>query len=237
MHPLKKFLSALALGLALGTQAAAPTPNTLTPEEKAEGWRLLFDGKSTEGWRSFRGNAFPTLGWAIEDGCIRHLPKGQGGDIITTEKFTDYELRFEWRINAGGNSGVKYFITEERATAIGHEYQLLGEKNLDEVRANLLHATGSFYDVLPVSDDAPIRPPGEWNESRIIVHGTSVEHWLNGARVCHYELGTPDLVARIARSKFKNVAGFGTKYPHHLLLQDHGGDTRFRNLKLRPLKP
>lgn len=236
MHPLP-FLAALILVAAFNVRAADPTPapNTLSATEKAEGWKLLFDGRTSAGWRGFKATGFPAFGWSIEDGCIRHLFKGKGGDVITTEKYNDYEFAFEWRIDAGGNSGVKYFITEDRESAIGHEYQLLGEKDAAELRANLLHATASFYAVAPVSADAPLRPPGSWNQSRIIVRGKAVEHWLNGARVCQYELGSPEITAGIAKSKFKGVEGFGTKFPHHLLLQDHGGDTWFRNLKLRPL--
>ncbi len=218
--------------------AAEPPPNTLTDTERAAGWKLLFDGRSTAGWRSFRAAGFPDKGWAVEDGCLRHLPKGGGGDIITTEKFDDYEFNFEWKINPGGNGGVKYFITEDRTgEARGHEYQIMGEPGLEAIRRDPLHATGSFYDVLPVPTEFPLRPPESWNESRIVVRGNAVEHWLNGVRILAYELGSDAVKTGLARSKFKAIAGFGTKFPHHLLLQDHGGDVRFRNLKLRPLPP
>lgn len=232
-------LAACAAALALlpsSVQAADPAPNTLTDAERTAGWRLLFDGKTTGGWRGFRSTTFPSKGWAVEEGCLRHLPQGGGGDIITVEKFNDYEFAFEWKINPGGNGGVKYFITEDRpGEARGHEYQTMGEPSVEAVRKNPLHATGSFYDVLPVPADFPFRPPETWNESRIVVRGQSVEHWLNGTRILAYELGSETVTAAIARSKFRSVAGFGTKFPHHLLLQDHGGDVRFRNLKLRPL--
>jgi hypothetical protein len=232
-----------AAAFLLATQAfgaEGPAPNTLTDAERAEGWRLLFDGRTTAGWRGFRRETFPATGWTVQDGCLRHLPKGGGGDIVTVEKYDDYEFAFEWWIEAGGNGGVKYFITEERAgTATGHEYQTMGEASLDEVRRNRLHATASFYDVLPVSADAafPLRPPTSWNQSRIVVRGNSVEHWLNGTRVLAYELGSDAVKAGIARSKFRSIPDFGTKFPHRILLQDHGGDIRFRNLKLRPLTP
>lgn len=215
--------------------AAEPAPNTLTEAERAAGWRLLFDGRTTQGWHSFGKPTFPAKGWIVEDGCLRHVAKAGGGDIITADTFNDYEFTFEWRIEAGGNGGVKYFITEERNEAIGHEYQLLGERNLDEVLRNRLHATASFYEVAPVSADFPFRPPDTWNQSRIVVRGNAIEHWLNGSRVLAYELGSEPIQAGIAKSKFKSVKGFGTKFSHHLLLQDHGGDVRFRNLKLRPL--
>ncbi len=232
----------LSLGLALLTilpplRAAEVPHNTLTEAERAAGWRLLFDGRTTTGWRSYKKPSFPDKGWEVEDGCLHHQLKAGGGEVISTEKFEDYEFAFEWRINAGGNSGVKYFITEERSGAVGHEYQLMGEPDLAAVRRDLLRATGSFYEVMATPADLPWRPPGAWNQSRIIVRGQHVEHWLNGRRMVAYELGSEAVKAGIAASKFKNVAGFGTKFPHHLLLQDHGGDVWFRNLKLLPLKP
>lgn len=235
----RPLLAAAVFTLALAVRplpAAEPAPNTLTDTERAQGWRLLFDGQTTAGWRSFRAKTFPAKGWAVEDGCLRHLPKAGGGDLVTVDQFDDYEFSFEWKINAGGNSGVKYFITEERpGDPTGHEYQTMGEANLDEVRRNLLHATASFYDVLPVSPEFPFRPPESWNESRIVIRGRSVEHWLNGVRVVAYELGSEPVKAAIAKSKFRSIADFGTKFPHRILLQDHGGDIRFRNLKIHPL--
>ena len=232
-------LGCFFLGIALFARSslAADGPNTLSDREKAEGWRLLFDGTSTQGWRSFQKKSFPTQGWVAQDGCLGHLGKAGGGDIVTVETFLDYEFTFEWRLNAGGNSGVKYFIDERRKGAIGHEYQLLGPTSEEEALKDLKHATGSFYDVLPPSTNALPRPPGAWNQSRIIVQGDSVEHWLNGQRVLAYTLGSPSVVAGIAASKFKNVAGFGTRFPHPILLQDHGGEIWFRNLKIRPTRP
>ncbi len=228
----------LAFGVA-PVSGASPEAGTvpLSPAEKAEGWVLLFDGESTEGWRAFRQPTFPTNGWAVENRCLRHVGKGGGGDIITRERYTSYELRFDWRINAGGNSGVKYFITEERTTAIGHEYQLLGPRDTAEALKDLTHATASFYDVLPVGTNALPRPPGEWNTSRIVVRPPVVEHWLNDTKVLEYSLTSEAVKSGIAASKFKAVSGFGTSYPHHILLQDHGGDAWFRNVRLRPITP
>lgn len=235
--PVLLSVATLMLGTVRAVRAEdAPPPNTLTDAERAAGWRLLFDGRTTAGWRGFRRSDFPTNGWDVSEGCLRHLPKGGGGDIVTVDSFTDYEFAFDWFINARGNGGVKYFITEARpGDAVGHEYQLLGETSLAEVRGNRLHATASFYDVLPVGPDFPFRPPETWNQSRIVVRGNHVEHWLNGSRVLEYDLGSDAVKAGVARSKFRNVAGFATKFPHRILLQDHGGDVRFRNLKLRPL--
>ncbi|MBX3748400.1 MAG: DUF1080 domain-containing protein [Verrucomicrobiae bacterium] len=238
---------ALSLAVALlatasprASDSAAPEPahNTLSPVEKAAGWRLLFDGRTPAGWRGFKKEGFPERGWIIEDGCLRHLGDGRGGDLITVETFSHYEFAFDWLIHPGGNSGVKYFITEERSGAIGHEYQLLGPRTQREALRTPRHqATGAFYDIAPVSTNALPRPPGEWNHSRLIVRGHHIEHWLNGEQVLAYSLDDPVIQESIAASKFKDVPGFGTHFPHHLLLQDHGGDIRFRNLKLRPLEP
>jgi hypothetical protein len=214
--------------------AGDPEPNTLTASERAEGWQLLFDGRTFAGWRGFKRDAFPDRGWIVQDGVLLHLHRGGGGDIVTERLFNDYELRFEWKVAPGGNSGVKYFITEERSEAIGHEYQLLSPRSRAEALRDLKHATASFYDVLPPSTNALPRS-GEWNEARIVVQGKRVEHWLNGERVLVYELGSPRVAEGIASSKFKDVSGFGTKFRHHILLQDHGGEAAFRNIKIREL--
>ncbi|MBL9137239.1 MAG: DUF1080 domain-containing protein [Verrucomicrobiales bacterium] len=237
MHRPRFFRGLLfALGLVgFSVHGAGDSPNTLTAAERSEGWRLLFDGNSSAGWRAIKKSEFPTNGWAIAEGCIRHLPKGGGGDIVTTEKFSSYELRFEWKMNAGGNSGLKYFVDETRSVHPGHEYQLLGPTTTAEAVRDLKHATASFYDVLPVQTNALPRPPGEWNQSRIVVRKSKVEHWLNGEKVLTYDLESPEVKAAIAASKFRGVAGFGSVFPHPILLQDHGGDAWFRNLKIRTL--
>jgi hypothetical protein len=229
-------LASLFLCLPLA-RAEEPPPNTLTEAERQAGWRLLFDGRSAEAWRGFKMQSFPSRGWVVEDGLLRHLRRGGGGDLITVEKFSNYEFHFDWKINPGGNGGVKYFVNEERGEPIGHEYQLLGPRSREEALRDLRHGTASFYDVLPANTNALPRPPGEWNRSAIIVRGHQIEHWLNGERVLAYELGSPAVKAGIARSKFNGVAGFGTAFPHPILLQDHGGDIWFRNLKLRPVIP
>lgn len=207
-----------------GPAADEASPNSLSAEERAAGWRLLFDGKSTAGWRGFRKKEFPAEGWAVRDGCLLLLAKG-GGDIITTNQLSDYEFRFDWKLSAGANSGVKYFITEERREAVGHEYQLLAASGPAKGQ------TGALYDLIAPST-AAARPLGEWNASRIIVRGRHVEHWLNGVKLLAYELGSPELDAAIKVSKFRDVPGFGTKFAHPLLLQDHDGEVWFRNLKV-----
>ena len=211
--------------------------NELTPEEKAAGWRLLFDGRTTQGWRGFKAASTDKGPWVVEDGCLMRPAAGtgdamRGGDLVTTDTFSDFDLRWEWRVGQKGNSGIKYFVTEERTRAIAHEYQMLDDVHYPD-EANPLQQTAAFYDVLPPSRDKRLRPTGEWNQSRILVSGVHVEHWLNGQKVLEYELGSPQVVAGIARSKFKDVPGFGTKMKGHILLQDHdGGGVCFRNMKI-----
>ena len=204
----------------------------LTATEKAQGWRLLFDGKTSNGWRSFKKESFPEKGWVVEEGILKKVANVRGGDIITIDQFNDFDFQWEWRIASKANNGIKYFITEERSQAVGHEYQMVD----DSIITIKKERTASFYDVLPPADDAPVKPPGEWNQSRVLVRGNHVEHWLNGAKVLEYELGSEEVKAAVAQSKFKNVKGFGTKIKGHILLTDHRDEAWFRNLKVRELR-
>jgi hypothetical protein len=217
------------LALAGSVRLPAGEPNQLTPEEQAAGWRLLFDGKTTAGWRSFKKQSFPAQGWAIEDGCLRKVPKVHGGDIISVDEFDDFDLEWDWRLAPRGNNGVKYFVTEERDEAIGHEYQMIDEALMEDPKGS----TASFYDVLPPSADKPLNPPGQWNHSRVLARGNHVEHWLNGAKVLEYELGSERVLAGVAKSKFRDVKGFGTKIKGRILLTDHQDEAWFRNIKIR----
>jgi hypothetical protein len=197
-------------------------------------WEVLFDGTSTAKWRGFGKPGFPTQGWVIEDGWLKHQAKGGGGDVITTNTFNNFELVFTWRVARGANSGVKYFIDERRGAPIGHEYQVIDDAEHPDAKISPKRQTASLYDALaPVKP--PVKPAGETNTSRIVVQGNDVEHWLNGVRVVHYTLGSPEMVAAKAASKFKDEARWGTKFTTPILLQDHGDEVWFRDIKLRPL--
>jgi len=210
-------------------------PNVLTAAEKAARWKLLFDGQTTTGWRSFKKPMFPAMGWKVEDGWLKCIANGHGGDILSADQFTDFELSWEWRISTNGNNGLKYFITEARDSAIGHEYQMLDDEGHPDGKRGPKRQAAAFYDVLPPSADKPYKPPGAINQSRIIVQGNHAEHWLNGAKVLAYELGSDELKAAVAQSKFKNVPGFGTKIKGHILLTEHHDEAWFRNVKIREL--
>ena len=233
-------LAAVVVGLSLGARA----DNTLTADEQAAGWRLLFDGASTAGWRSFQKQTFPVNAWMVENGTLKCDKTGpRGGDIITTQLFTNFEFACEWKIAPGANSGVKYFVDEKRTdkkgklqtAAVAHEYQILDDDAPAWAKLHPQSKTGSFYEVLPPAADKTLKPVGEWNSTRIVVQGKHVEHWLNGVKVVEYETDGAAAAQGIAASKFKDVPGFADKIPTPLLLQDHGGGVWFRNLKAREL--
>jgi len=168
------------------------------------------------------------------------LPRNDGKDtrgardIISTDTYDQFELEWEWKIALAGNSGVKYFVLEDLDTAIGHEYQLIDDERHPDAKVGPKRQTSALYDVLAAAN-RPLKQAGEWNTSRIVVRGTTVEHWLNGTKVLSYELGSPALKAAVAESKFKDVARFGTPQKGHILLQDHGDQVWFKSIRIRPL--
>jgi hypothetical protein len=236
----KRFALTLATGfvaalIATQTLHAADAVNELSAEEKSHGWRLLFDGKSLNGWHLYAKKSPPEAGWKVEDGLLKKVAKQRGGDIVTDQTFGDFDLRWEWRVAAGGNNGVKYLVTEQRTSAPGHEYQMIDDSGHPDGRLGAKRQTAAFYDVLPPAADKQLKPVGEWNSSRILVQGNHVEHWLNGKKVLEYDLGSDAVKAAVAASKFKNSAGFGTKINGHIMLTDHQDECWFRNLKIREL--
>lgn len=216
-----------------GTESSVSI-NTLSAAEKEKGWALLFDGKTTDQFRGFLKDSFPDKGWVVKDGNIVHLSKGGGGDIITKERYEEFEFKFEWKVAPGANSGVKYFILEERKRTIGHEYQVIDNSAHPDAKRGAMYQSAAFYDVYPPQIQN-VKPVGEYNQSIIRVKGSVAQHWLNGKKVLEYDLGHPDTLKAIQRSKFKNVEGFGYRHNGHILLQDHGDEVHYRNLKIRRL--
>lgn len=219
--------------------------NTLTENQTARGWRLLWDGRTTNGWRSARSETFPDHGWTIRDGLLSVEASGgaesrNGGDIITTEEFANFDLELDFRIAPGGNSGIKYFVDPEllrgEGSAIGLEYQILDDERHPDAQMGVAgnRTLASLYDLIPAAGKRP-NPPGEWNRARIIVRGNHVEHRLNGGRVVEYERGTQIFRALVAYSKYKDWPRFGELPAGPILLQDHGDAVSFRSIRIRPL--
>ncbi len=223
-------------------------PNTLTDLEKQQGYRLLWDGKTTTGWHGAFKKEFPDKGWEIKDGVLSVLPSDggestNGGDIVTDEKFTAFELTFDFKLTEGANSGVKYFVDEKllsTGSAIGLEYQLLDDAKHPDAKMGAVgnRTMASLYDLIPsLKFQNHVNPIGQWNYGRIVVYPDNrVEHWLNGRKVVEYQRGTPIFYALVARSKYQQWEGFGMAPSGPILLQDHGNAVSFRSIKIRELK-
>jgi hypothetical protein len=205
-------------------------PNTLTATERAEGFRLLFDGRTTSGWRGYRQETLPS-GWRVVDGALTRV--GEGGDVVTTEQFESFELRLEWMVQPAGNSGVMFHVTEdgEYAYYSGPELQVLDDAAHRD-GASRLTAAGANYALHPAAEGV-VRPAGEWNQVRLIVDGTHVEHWMNGVKVVEYELWSDDWERRVRDSKFVEWPEYGRAKAGHIALQDHGDRVAFRSIRLR----
>jgi 3-keto-disaccharide hydrolase len=232
-------LSCLACAIAVPL-ATRPSAATQKPAGQAEGgWISLFDGKSMNGWRGYKKTDAAGSRWSVENGILT-LPADDGKDtrgardIITTETFDHFDLTWEWKIAQGGNSGLKYFVLEDMPSAIGHEYQLIDDERHPDAKVGPKRQTASLYDVL-VPENRKLKPAGEWNTSRVVVRASTVEHYLNDGRVLTYELDSPALNSAIQASKFKDVARFGKLQKGHILLQDHGNQVWYRNIKIRRL--
>jgi Domain of Unknown Function (DUF1080) len=218
--------------------AAAQGANQLSDADKKDGWTLLFDGTSLDGWKGYKGPDASGTRWVVKEGLLC-VPPSDGSDtrgardILSKGTYDQFELAFDWRVAQGANSGVKYFVLEDQEAAIGHEYQLIDDERHKDAQVGPKRQTSALYDVLPASN-RPLKPAGEWNQSRVTVNGKTVEHWLNGTKVLSYELESDALKQAIAQSKFKDVARFGKLHKAHILLQDHGDNVCYRNVKIRP---
>ena len=208
--------------------------NTLTPQEKADGWQLLFNGKDLSNFRQFGSDANPGPGWKIEAGILRKIGRIPGGQIITKDKYGDFTLSWEWKISPKGNNGIKYLVVEDRANAPGPEYQILDDTGHPDGKIGPHRQTACLYDILTPAKNKPLNPVGEWNHSKIVVKGKSVEHWLNGIRVLAYELESNELKAAIAKSKLAKAKDFEKKVNGHIMLTDHIDECSFRNMKILP---
>ncbi len=217
-------------------------PNTLTNREVSDGWKLLFDGSTSSGWRGAHKDAFPEAGWVIENGCLKVLASGGaeskgGGDIVTLDQYGNFDLFFEFMITEGANSGVKYFVTENYATtgsAIGLEYQILDDLRHPDAKMGRdgNRTVASLYDLIPAASKR-FNGVGQWNAAHIVSIDGHVEHWLNGFKVLEYNRGSEEYRQLVKESKYKDFVGFGEAEKGHILLQDHGNEVWFRSIKIR----
>lgn len=243
---MKRYLT-LLLAVAMATILSAQSQdNTLSRKELREGWKLLWDGSSTEGWRGAKLDSFPEKGWVIEDGVLKvNKSDGgestNGGDIVTVTKYRNFILSVDFLFTKGANSGIKYFVDTElnqgAGSAIGCEFQILDDELHPDAKLGVKgnRQLGSLYDLIPAPEDKPVRK-GEWNRATIIVQGSHVEHWLNGVKLLEYERQSQMWDALVAYSKYRDWPNFGNANEGHILLQDHGDEVWFKNIKIRELK-
>jgi hypothetical protein len=209
--------------------------NELTPEEKNAGWVLLFDGKTSSGWRGANKATFPETGWEIKDGILTVLGQ-KGGDIITEKKYGDFDLKIEFRVKEQkANSGIKYYVLEneyQEGKTLGLEFQTANS----HPGTHLITTLGSLYEILPPKEKL-LHPAtaGEWNQVRIVSKNNKVQHWLNGYKILQYKRGGKKFSEGVLNSKFKEIRNFGEVAEGHILLQDHNDETSFRNIKIREL--
>lgn len=207
----------------------------LTCSPKSE-WIVLFDGTSTAAWRGFQRQDFPTGGWQIEDGSLKTIVGGDQCDIITRDKYKDFELEVAWRVSPGGNSGIFYRVTEDYPAVwqSAPEMQVLDD-SLHRDGLDPKTSAGSLYGLIAPANKV-LKPVGEYNNAKVVVMGNHVEHWLNGIKILEYELGSAELQRLIAESKFKDFSGFAKAREGHIALQHHGEEVWYRNIRIRSLQ-
>lgn len=219
--------------------------NTISEREAAEGWKLLWDGKTAEGWRGAKLDHFPEKGWSIDNGVLKVHKSGggestNGGDIVTTRPYKNFMLKVDFRITEGANSGIKYFVdtnlNKGEGSAIGCEFQILDDRWHPDAKLGVEgnRTLGSLYDLIPAPKDKPFRS-GFFNTAMVIVKGTHVEHWLNGVKIIEYERNNQMWEALVNFSKYKDWPNFGNAEEGLLLLQDHGDEVWFQNIKIKEL--
>ena len=225
-HMKTRWLGAGVLGALLLLLMAADQPR----------WEVLFDGTSTAAWRAFKGKDFPAKGWVVENGTLHVQAKAGGGDIVTREQYRDFEMTFEWKVAPGANSGVMYRVSESKSASYetGPEYQVLDDSKHGDGK-NPKTSASALYALIAANESKQVRPVGEWNEGRIVVQGTRIEHWLNGRKVVACDLASPEVTALIAKSKFNQWPGFAKEPAGHICLQEHGDDVWYRNIRIRKL--
>ncbi|HUG42090.1 MAG TPA: DUF1080 domain-containing protein [Longimicrobiales bacterium] len=242
--PAPAIVAILAASIVACGPSDAPTPDTRLEDAPsqdarmpdADGWITLFDGTDLAAWRGYGRTDVPAA-WQVRDGLMTVVPGRDGGDIITRDRFGDFELALDWRVGPAGNSGV-FYRAIEGPEAIWHaapEMQVLDDAGHQDGGSDITSA-GALYALYPPTARV-VRPAGEWNQARIVARGPHVEHWLNGTKIVEYEASSDDWIARVRRSKFVEQPGFGEARSGHIGLQDHGDTVWFRDIRVRPIAP
>ncbi|MBB4036932.1 hypothetical protein GGR21_002846 [Dysgonomonas hofstadii] len=220
--------------------------NTISPLEAKDGWALLWDGKTTNGWRGGKLTTFPTKGWVVDNGLLKVMKSDggestNGGDIVTTRKYKNFMLKVDFKITEGANSGVKYFVDTElnkgAGSSIGCEFQILDDEKHPDAKLGVKgnRKLGALYDLIPAPDNKPFKKK-EFNTAMVIVKGNHVEHWLNGVKLLEYDRNNAMWNALVAYSKYHDWPNFGNAAEGYILLQDHGDEVWFKNVKIKELK-
>ncbi len=228
--------------LAASLLAEAQSPNTLTAKEKKDGWKLLFDGTTTKGWRKFKGDKIGAA-WKVADGALyldasnkKDWQTGDGGDIVSEGVYENYELSIEWKIQPCGNSGIIFNVQEgnyDYAWFTGPEFQVLDNACHPDAKI-IKHRAGDLYDLISCKTET-VKPAGEWNLAVIKANKGKYSFWLNGTEVTSVDMNSPEWKTLIAGSKFKNMPDFGKFTKGHISLQDHGDQVWYRNIKIKEL--
>jgi Domain of Unknown Function (DUF1080) len=233
----------IAAGVAiLALFSSVRAEDATKPAEDEVGWRPIFDDKGHQGFRGLLHNDFLNYGWNIVDHVlicpkdIKHMGMVTGGDIITAEQFWDFEFSFEWNLSVSGKTGVLYFATGTAQKPEGFTYQIIDDTHHpDGLKGGPIRRTGALLGIIPPSEDKKLNPPDQWNQGKIVVQGNHIEHWLNGAKVLDFTLGTPEFVKQMAASGIPFPRGFGRKMKTAIVLIDAGEEISFRNVKVRDL--
>lgn len=245
------FLASLLFTMTAWAQPGVPakngtTPdNTLSKEEIKQGWKLLFNGKDSKGWRGAKLDTFPEKGWVIEDGILKVMPSDggestNGGDIVTDKTYKDFILSVDFKITEGANSGIKYFVdptlNKGAGSAIGCEFQILDDLRHPDAKLGVKgnRKLGSLYDLIPAPDEKPF-DISKFNTAVVIVKGNHVEHWLNGEKLLEYDRDNQMFNALVAYSKYRDWPNFGNLKEGYILLQDHGDEVWYKNVKIKEL--
>ncbi|MEO5714327.1 MAG: DUF1080 domain-containing protein [Luteolibacter sp.] len=232
--------------LMLAADSSPPEQNVISAEEKAAGWRLLWDGKTSEGWRGIKSADFPKNGWVIKDGVLTITETGgkessAAGDIITKDKFSNFELSVDFKITPGANSGIKTFVdpglNKGDGSAIGPEFQILDDVRHPDAKLGRdgNRTIGSLYDMITAPKEKKVNPVGEWNNARIVSNNRQLTYYLNGVKTVDIQRGSQEWKDLVEKSKYQKWTAFGELSEGHILLQDHGNRVSFRSVKIRDL--